>query len=203
MTSRCECEPMKTSETDRLKSKPCPVFDGNLWLTSSHRIRKGESEPQTAFTRHIASYHLVERVANWFPAYLREDGLDLEGDGGHRRPNLSASAQRYLDRLGADVEDLFHHVLAVLHNPAYREANAGALRMDWPRIPIPGWPDGDEDRDAEEMAESAARGRSVHHRRQQHGWRELRSVRRLGTLRVGPCGYAGPGTCCREILYLV
>ena len=38
------------------------------------------------------------------------------------------------------VEDLFHHVLAVLHDPAYREANAGALRMEWPRIPLPGWP---------------------------------------------------------------
>ena len=43
--------------------------------------------------------------------------------------------------LGA--EDLFHYVLAVLHDPAYREANAGALRMEWPRIPLPGWPDGD------------------------------------------------------------
>ena len=38
------------------------------------------------------------------------------------------------------AEDLFHHVLAVLHDPAYREANAGALRMEWPRIPLPGWP---------------------------------------------------------------
>ena len=42
-----------------------------------------------------------------------------------------------LERVGADVEDLFHHVLAVLHAPAYREANAGALRMEWPRIPGP------------------------------------------------------------------
>ena len=39
-----------------------------------------------------------------------------------------------------NAEDLFHHVLAVLHDPAYREANAGALRMEWPRIPLPGWP---------------------------------------------------------------
>ena len=31
----------------------------------------------------------------------------------------------------------------MLHDPAYREANAGALRMEWPRIPLPGWPDGD------------------------------------------------------------
>ena len=94
-----------------------------------------------------------------FPAWLRDDGL--EGGPDHRRPNLSEAALRYLDRLGAGVEDLFHHVLAVLHDPAYREANAGALRMGWPRIPIPGWPDGDAPGVAEELAASAARGREL------------------------------------------
>ena len=139
------------------------VFEGNLWLSSSHRIRMGESEPQTAFTQHIASYHLIERVANFFPAYLREEGLGVEGDDIQRRPNLSAAAQHYLESIGADVEDLFHHVLAVLHDPAYREANAGALRMEWPRIPVPGWPDaaGHEVGAAEDLAKSAARGREL------------------------------------------
>ena len=61
----------------------------------------------------------------------------LDGSGARRRPNLSAAAQRYLERLGLRVENLFHHALAVLHDPAYREANAGALRMEWPRIPLP------------------------------------------------------------------
>ena len=77
------------------------------------------------------------------------------------RPNLSPAAQQYLDRLGLGVEDLFHHVLAVLHDPGYRETNAGALRMDWPRIPLPGWPDGDTPGAAEELAASAARGREL------------------------------------------
>ena len=63
--------------------------------------------------------------------------------------------------MGAGVEDLFHHVLAVLHDPDYREANAGALRMEWPRIPLPGWPDGDAPGAAEELAASAARGRGL------------------------------------------
>ena len=137
------------------------IFPGNMWLSSSHRIRKGESEPQTAFTRHIASYHLIERVANWFPAWLRDEGLALDGGGGQRRPNLSAAAQRYLDRLGLGVEELFHHVLTVLHDPAYREANAGALRMEWPRILLPGWPDGDVPDAADELRASAARGREL------------------------------------------
>ena len=137
------------------------IFPGNIWLSSSHRVRKGESEPQTVFTPHIASYHLIERVANWFPAWLRDDGLALNGGGEQQRPNLSAEAQAYLDRLGLGVEDLFHHALAVLHDPAYREANAGALRMEWPRIPLPGWPEGDAPGAADELLASAARGREL------------------------------------------
>ena len=151
----------KLLDEKRADYKP-HVFEGNLWLSSSHRIRKGESEPQTAFTRHIASYHLIERVANWFPAWLRDDGLGADVvDGTLRRPNLSPAAESYLERLGANVEDLFHHVIAVLHDPAYRESNAGALRMEWPRIPLPGWPDGGQDGAAKELAASAARGRKL------------------------------------------
>ena len=77
------------------------------------------------------------------------------------RPNLSSTAQRYLERLGLGVEELFHHVLAVLHDPVYRQANAGALRMEWPRIPLPGWPDGKAEGSAEALAQSAERGREI------------------------------------------
>ena len=76
-------------------------------------------------------------LSHFFPLWLHEEGMAL-GGGEQRRPNLSDAAQRYLDRLGLGVEDLFHHALAVLHNPSYREANAGALRMEWPRIPAAG-----------------------------------------------------------------
>ena len=103
----------------------------------------------------------MDRGATCFSAWLRDEGLGLGTDGAQRRPNLSPAAQRYLDRLELGVEDLFHHVLAVLHDPAYREANAGALRMEWPRIPLPGWPDGDSPGAAAELSASAARGREV------------------------------------------
>ena len=77
------------------------------------------------------------------------------------------------------MDDLFHHVIAVLHDPQYRAANAGALRMEWPRIPLPGWSaiggsathgngdtSGDADairlrRAADELTASAARGRQL------------------------------------------
>ena len=136
------------------------VFDENLWLSAAQYLRKGSSEPQACFTEHIGQLHLIERSASLFPAWLREDGI-ASSDEHARRANLSRVAQRYLDQLGVDVEDLFHHVLAVLHDPVYREANAGALRMEWPRIPLPGWLDGKAEGVAEALAKSAARGRQL------------------------------------------
>ena len=145
----------------KLLDRPRPdyrphVFKGNMWFCVAQHLRKAVAEPQTTFTRYIGARHLIERGANWFPAWLRNDGL-----GAPREPNLSSAAQCYLDRLGLGVEDLFHHVLAVLHDPAYREANAGALRMGWPRIPLPGWPEGEAEGAAEALARSAARGREL------------------------------------------
>ena len=155
----------------KLLDRPRPdyqsnVLDGNLWLSSAQHLRKGAEDPQTCFTSHIGSLHLIERGANMFPAWLRDEQPEgqqtmLGGGGEQRRLNLSAKAQAYLDRLGLGVEDLFHHALAVLHDPAYREANAGALRMEWPRIPLPGWPGGDAPGSADELAASAARGREL------------------------------------------
>ncbi len=149
-----------------LLGRPVPgymphAFSSNLWLSSAQHLRKDANEPQTYFTRHLSSLHLIERGAAMFPAYLLDHGLGIEADEMQRRPNLSADAQHYLDRLGLGVEDLFHHVLAVLHDSAYRESNAGALRMEWPRIPLPGWPDDDSLQAAEELMASAAQGREI------------------------------------------
>ena len=138
------------------------VFEGNLWLSAAQHLRKDASEPQTCVSEHIASLHLIERGALMFPVWLcdgrigsNDDSLHNPGawppdqaahrigsddDGQRNHPNLSGAARRYLEHLGLSPEDLFHHILAVLHDPAYREANAGALRMEWPRIPLPGWP---------------------------------------------------------------
>ena len=137
------------------------VSDGNLWFSAVSKLRRDATEPQVGVTRYMASLHLNEWGASMFPAWLREEGMALDGGGEQRRPNLSDAAQRYLNRLGLGVEDLFHHVLAVLHSPSYRTDNAGALRMEWPRIPLPDWPYGDTPGAAEELAASAARGREL------------------------------------------
>ena len=136
------------------------VFDENLWLCNAQHLRKAAHEPQAYCTRHIGARHLIERGASWFPALLRNEGLE-HGIGIGHRPNLSTASKRYLSRVGLEVEDLFHHVQAILHDPAYRKANAGALRMEWPRIPLPGWPDGNADGATEALSRSAARGRMI------------------------------------------
>ena len=103
------------------------VFEGNLWLEARQR------EAREYFTRGTlcrplpwAASWLADNfgngLSNFFPAWLRDEGLGLGTDGAQRRPNLSPAAQRYLNRLGLGVDDLFHHALAVLHDPAYREA---------------------------------------------------------------------------------
>ena len=116
----------------------------------------------------MGSHHLIERGSNLFPAWLLERGLGAGESGAKQRANLSGAAHRYLERLGAGVEDLLYHVLAVLHDPAYREANAGGLRLGWPRIPLPGWQTAKEENEddvgsdeADALAASAARGREL------------------------------------------
>ena len=134
------------------------VFEGNSWIEARSREAMEEYSRGT-LVRHLAD-NFGNGLSSFFPAWLRDE--DLGGNGaGARRANLSEAAHRYLDRLGLGVEDLFHHVLATLHDPAYREANAGALRMEWPRIPLPGWPDGGGRDAADELARSAARGRAL------------------------------------------
>ena len=135
------------------------VFEENVGLVAQQKPRRDWSPPQVI--SHIGCLDLMDRGATCVPVWLRDEGMGNRGDGLRRRPNLSAVAQRYLKHINASVEDLFHHVLAVLHDPAYRETNAGALRMDWPRIPLPGWPDGDASEAAETLARSAAHGREL------------------------------------------
>ena len=148
----------KLLDEKRADYKP-HVFAGNLCLVAQQKPRREWSYPQVI--ANIGCLDLMDRGATCFPVWLRDEGLGLGGDGTQRRSNLSAAAQRYLDRLGLGVDDLFHHALAVLHDPAYREANAGALRMEWPRIPLPGWPIGDCPGAADELATSATRGREL------------------------------------------
>ena len=103
------------------------VFEGNKFFVTQQKPRREWSLPQVI--SQIGCIDLIDRSATCIPAWLREEGLGAV-TGTEHRANLSGTAQRYLDRLSLGVGDLFHHVLATLHDPGYREANAGALRME-------------------------------------------------------------------------
>ena len=143
------------------------VFEGNVWISFNKRPQKGEAEPRACVTEHLGCHDLIGNATCFFSLWLRDDGLGTDGNSEQRRPNLSPAARRYLKHINASEEGLFHHVLTVLHDPAYREANAGALRMDWPRIPLPGWPTPGSagilpaSDAASDLAQSAARGREL------------------------------------------
>ena len=148
----------------RLLDRPRPdyrphVFEGNLWLVLQNKARPDLSSPLVI--SHIGDLNQMNSGVYCVPVRRKDDGIEIGGTGTQRRPNLSNAAQSYLERLGADLKDLFHHVIVVLHDPSYREANADALRAEGPRIPLPGWPDGEAEGAAAVLAESAARGREL------------------------------------------
>lgn len=116
-------------------------------LVTSQRYRRGFDPPIVSDV--IASLHVNETGTSIFPFRLK---LTAD-DQAHTEDNLSERARRYLRELGATTEDLFHHALAVLHAPAYRAENAGALKQDWPRVPLP--------TSTEVLAASADLGRRV------------------------------------------
>jgi hypothetical protein len=127
----------ETKLLDEKRSDYFPhVGEGNVWLSAGQRNRK-ENFYLPQFTTLLADHHIVESNVGMFPLHLHIGrGSLLEATG--RKPNLSDGAAAYLAKLQAKPEDLFYHTLAVLHAPAYRAENAGALRQDWPRVPLPG-----------------------------------------------------------------
>ena len=135
------------------------VFEGNVWLVLQNKARPDLSPPLVI--SNIGDLNQMNSSVYCVPLWLGEDGLVLNGDGMQRRLNLSGVAQSYLERLGANAQDLFHHVLAVLHDSTYNQVNADALRAEGPRIPLLGWPDGESESAAGALVKSAARGRQL------------------------------------------
>ncbi len=141
----------ETDLLDRKREDYWPhMFPGNLFISAGARNRKEEFyQPQIAIA--LADHHLVESNVGMFSTYLRHE--HAAGGGEAHRPNLTQSAAAFLSARGLGVEDLFRHTLAILHAPAYRRENASALRMDWPRVPVPD--------DTTALTASAALGRTL------------------------------------------
>ena len=147
-----------------LLGRPVPdyklhVFAGNVWLVLQTKARPDLSPPLVI--SNIGDLNQMNSGVYCVPVWLNDKDFEITRSELQRRPNLSGVAQAYLKHLGVSVEDLFFHILAVLHDPTYNQVNADALRAEGPRIPLPGWPDGEADGAAETLAASAARGREL------------------------------------------
>ena len=151
------------AETKLLREKspryPQHVFEGNTWLVLQNKARPDLSPPLV--TSNMGDLNQMNSGVYCVPLRVGDIGLSTSGNGVQHSPNLSGAAQSYLERLGASAVDLLHHVLSVLHDIAYNQMNADALRAEGPRIPLPGWPDGKADDAAETLARSAACGREL------------------------------------------
>ena len=130
-----------TKLLDEKRSEYFPlVGPANIWLTAGQRNRKDEFyQPQ--FTRLLADHHLVESNTGMFPLMACGDlpQAPLYSTGQNPlEPNLSDTARDYLNKLCASPEDIFYSTLATLNSEHYKSENSGALRQDWPRVPVPG-----------------------------------------------------------------
>ena len=121
------------------------IFADNPFLFTTARTRKTDVEP--AFCTDLAAdLNLMDSGARGIPLYLRDVAAPSLFDDDQPRvatqPNLSDKARDYLAQLQLSdgAEALFYHALAMQHAPRYRAENADALRLDWPRIPLPLWP---------------------------------------------------------------
>ena len=120
----------ETKLLDEKRSEYWPhVAPTSVFLSAGERNRK-EVFYQPQIVRAIADHHLVESNVALLP-------LELNGGNGAWRPNLPQSLLDYIAANKLRPSDVFNHIVAVLHAPAYHRENAGALRMDWPRVPLP------------------------------------------------------------------
>jgi len=130
------------------------ITNDNIWIITQRRPRADWRPPQ--LIRHIACLDLVDRGATAIPLYHRQHFLQasLFGDQSDSMvANASEQTKSYLTVMDCSIEGVFFHALAILHAPLYRTENAGALRQDWPRIPLPASKD--------VLLASAALGRQV------------------------------------------
>ena len=117
------------------------IFEQNLYFVTQQKPRREWSQPQIA--RSIGCLDLMDRGASCVPLWLKPNPdpsslFDAVSDG-KPKANLTDAAKEFLAdlRLGNKPQELFYHTLAVLHAPEYRAENSGALRQDWPRVPLP------------------------------------------------------------------
>jgi predicted helicase len=115
-----------------------------------------QSESGDSFSRGTVVSGMADNFGNGLSNFFPEMVISTAGSllsNVEIHENITVAAERYLASKSRSGSDLFFHALAIMHTPAYRTENAGALLGDWPRIPLPST--------GEELARSASLGRSL------------------------------------------
>jgi len=130
----------ETDLLDRKREEYFPhVGSENLWIEARQK------QPMEHFDRGFVTRSFADNFGNGLSSYfpLNLNTTEIEGpllrsskDPQETR-NTSDPAKKYLGALTSKSEELFFHAISVLNDSAYRAENTGALRQDWPRIPLP------------------------------------------------------------------
>ena len=102
-------------------------------------IEARQKQPMDGFDRGYVTAIVADNFgngfSNFFPLHTAQTGQSAWRCG--VASEYIDESGKYLAAIGASHELLFYHAIAILHSPAYRTENQGALRQDWPRIPLP------------------------------------------------------------------
>lgn len=107
----------------------------NLALCFTRRIEQDRPFADAFVTDKVIQFHSLSiKESNYFAPLWTFDGA------GVRHANLK---QEFLRSVSGNVTsepspiDVFHYIYGVLNDPVYRALNQEALRLDYPKIPIP------------------------------------------------------------------
>ena len=127
------------------------VFEGNVWLSPTRNtLRKGAAEPQACLhATYRRSLHLIERTAPIgfqlgfttmeleMPAVTTRDAAPIFPERHNTISNVSACER------GRICSTTFSPPFTI---PPTAKPTPERCRMEWPRIPLPSWPDGTRQR---------------------------------------------------------
>jgi hypothetical protein len=121
------------------------VFTSNVALVSQQKPRRDWSTSQV--TSNIGCFDLMDRGASYFPLKLKTDSCKINIYNNDPRQisddeiwNLSDQAVKYAELIELESQHfdlIFYHINAILYSTDYQTENLGALKQDWPRIPLP------------------------------------------------------------------
>jgi len=127
----------------------------NLFLLVRCKAPKTPDGSIFLLTNHLSDQHALQTDVYFFPTWLEiadskkrknQDSFEaLSHPSVSRRANLSQAARSYLVDLGFKCPDgepeeallIWLHAASTGYSTEYIAENAGALRQDWPRIPLP------------------------------------------------------------------